>query len=327
MKAQKSYSVIFLLLTLFFFNQAEGSFRFVVYGDSRGPSLGVPYNSAVLDFINTQITNLNPRPAFVLFGGDMVYAGTDAGNVGNHLLEWKLHMDATMDGIPYYTTVGNRDLYEGGYPPVKEVEIKYHDTFDFLPENGPTAPIDYTRLVYSFEYGTGDDRSIFIVLDAWGFNGTIPYDNAYDTEQINWFAAQATSTANHKFVVSHGPVFSPEGWPVDRSAKQIWEFMEQNGFDSFYCGHEHIYARWNIDQSAYLPSFLKITQVLTGGAGASPDNPNTYDATAATPIYFGYNFVVVDIDGNTIKQHAYKVISNGDGTFYTAPLDVIFRVK
>ena len=127
--------------------------------------------------------------------------------------------------------------------------------------------------------------------------------------------------------MSHAPVFSPEGYPVGNSAKKIWEYMEQYAFDAFYCGHEHIYARWNIDQSAYLPTFRQITQVLSGGAGAPPDNPSTYKATSATPIYFGYNFVVVDVDGSTIRQRAYKVLPKGDGTYYTEKLDTIISLK
>lgn len=321
-------SILFFLLLS---TQGHSAFRFVVCGDSRGSSVTDPYNTAVLGFINTQITHLNPRPAFVLFAGDMVYAGSDAGFTHNYLIDWKNFMDSTMDKIPYYPAIGNRDLYKGAWPPSQDLLTYYRTAFSFLPDNGPSSPTDYTKLVYSFEYGSGSERSLFVVLDAYGWgkdeDPNINFDNGYDSEQISWFAAQATSSANHKFVISHAPAFSPEGWPVDRSAKQIWEYMEQYGFDAFYCGHEHIYARWNIDQNAYLPTFQKITQIVTGDAGAFPDNPNTFKASSSTPIYFGYNFVVVDVDGNTIQQRAYKVIKKDDGSYYMEPLDTIISIN
>ena len=171
MKANQFYSKILFLMVLFFSTQSEASFRFVVYGDSRGSALADPYNTAVLGFINSQITQLNPRPDFVLFGGDMVYAGSNVGKTVFYLPVWKTFMDSTMDGIPYYTAVGNRDLYPGVWPEDKDLQISYVTTFSFLPSNGPTSPTDYTKLVYSFEFGSGADRSLFVVLDAYGFIG------------------------------------------------------------------------------------------------------------------------------------------------------------
>ena len=43
--------------------------------------------------------------------------------------------------------------------------------------------------------------------------------------------------------------------------------------------------------------------------------------------YFGHNFVVVDIDGDTITQHAYKVIAKDDGTYYIELLDTVIQKK
>ncbi len=47
--------------------------RFVFLADSRGESLSEPINTPVLNTIIAQLEALSPRPAFVVFGGDMAY--------------------------------------------------------------------------------------------------------------------------------------------------------------------------------------------------------------------------------------------------------------
>lgn len=316
----------FALFALFFALASNiDAYRFAVYGDSRAPTRDPSaFNHTILGFINSEIAQLDPPPEFVIFVGDMVNSTLNVGG-GNNLADWKAFMQSTLGDIPLYVAVGNTDLYgSSGYPPLFSNQAIFQETFNELPDNGPP---NYKKLAYYFEFGQGKERSLFVVLDSFGFyekNGQeVNWDNGYDSEQIAWFYnISASSSAHHKFGFSHGPAFSVEGFPVDPSAKVIWNLMEEFCYDIFYCGHEHVFSRWEIGKKAYPLATRTLTQTIIGSSGATPDPiTNVKVNPKKAHIYSGYTYVVVDVDGKDVKQNAYAVIQNVLGALSSQHLD------
>ena len=294
-----------------------------------------------MSFINSQITALDPRPKFAIFLGDMVRgafpkasppAPYDYPIADNRLNVWKSFMQQGMDGIPVYTTVGNNDLYGGTGWTEYTLQGQYQTIFSDMPDNGPT---NYKKLAYSFEYGSGDERSLFVVLDGFGFanGGAYQWDNGYDTEQIEWFRALASSsTEPHKFLFTNGPVLSPEGWPVGAlypvthdgsSNSEIWYLAKKYNFDMFYCAHEHLYSRWNFQPR----SDQLLIQTIKAGVGAAIDNPTLMKASVQQAhVFWGFNYVVLDIQGSNVIHHAYKLVSSGS-SYVSQNLDKVLLIK
>ena len=119
--------------------------------------------------------------------------------------------------------IGNHELYDYNGNYLASLQGEFQDFFPDMPGNGPSA---YNKLVYSVEFG----NSLFIVLDTFGFrDGNINWDNGMDELQYWWFYATALqSQAKHKFVLTHGPAFDPEGWPVGNLTVRdmLWQTMK-----------------------------------------------------------------------------------------------------
>ncbi len=303
---------------------ASGSdnLRFVVFADSRGNwNQGQEINTAALNFINSQIVNLNPKPDLVFFLGDMATMAYDA--AGKRLLpDWKkLMTDAGFSfaglepgKIPLYVAIGNHELYDSGGNYLALLQGEYQYFFPEMPSNGPA---DYNKLAYSMEFG----NSFFIVLDTFGFmDGNRNWDNGIDELQYWWFYATALkSQAKHKFVLTHGPAFSTEGWPVGNPPlrDKLWQVMKDLQFDMYLCGHEHLYARWRPTGN--------LLQIISGAAGATPDDKNKSPLIISKyPIYafWDYNFTVVDVHGDQVAYQTYAARPQPSPT-YTVKIDPI----
>ncbi|WP_068468803.1 metallophosphoesterase family protein [Candidatus Protochlamydia phocaeensis] len=319
------------VLTIFLTASQAYAFRFVVYADSRAPK-GDPaaFNQAILGYINSQIAELEPRPDFVVFIGDMVNRTLSADGSTNNLAYWKAFMEAGLGGIPIFVAVGNTDLYGNSGWTEFPMQAVYQATFNEMPSNGPP---NYNKLAYFFEYGEGKERSLFAVLDSFGFyesQGTLQnFDNGFDSEQIAWFyQVSSGSEAHHKFAFSHGPAFSIEGFPVNDSVRVIWNLMEEFKYDMFYCGHEHIYSRWAINKKVYPLATRKLTQTIVGSAGATPDPLSRVKVNPEKAhIYSGYTYVVVDVKDRLVSQRSFAVVSNGLGGLTTKKIDCFKLIK
>lgn len=333
-RISQRYYLSFIRITLFLALLLSASqayaFRFVVYADSRAPKNDPSaFNHSILGFINSQVKELDPRPEFVIFIGDMVNRTLSPDGSTNNLAVWKAFMEAGLGNIPVFTAVGNTDLYGDTGFTEYPLQAVYQATFNQLPDNGPP---DYEKLAYFFEYGEGEDHSLFVVLDSFGFFEQncqeVNFDNGYDSEQIAWFYQVSDgSKAPHKFAFSHGPAFSIEGFPVKDSVKVIWNLMEEFNFDIFYCGHEHIYSRWTIGKNAYPLATRRLTQTIVGSAGAVPDPiSNVKVNPEEAHVYSGYTFVVVDVKGKHVTQNTYAVVPGALGELTTQKIDK-FRLR
>lgn len=310
--------IFLLLLGVFVVITCQAyAYRFVVYGDSRGEK-GTPviFNREILGAINAKISQLSPRPKFVFFLGDCVSPGWAPGYVHNNLVDWYRFMRGTLGKIPYYTVVGNNDLYGNTGWTEFPLQAQFQTIFRKLPSNGPPH---YKRLAYTFEYGNGNEKTLFVVLDSFGFykkEGLLNnFDNGVDREQLDWFAKRArTTTARYKFVLSHGPAFSIEGWPVGSSILRVWDLMCQNRFDGLFCAHEHIFSRWNITKNVYPRAHHLMTQTIVGSAGSPLDDISLVKVDFhQAHIYRGYTFVVVDVHEGKMVQKAYALVAGTAG--------------
>lgn len=300
------------------------SLRFVFLADSRGETLANPINTPVLNAIIAQIKALSPKPAFVVFGGDMAYRGYI--EPAYTFQTWKdLFAPLTSAGITLYTAIGNHELYhehsaEGFF--LKNQE-EYQKEFAENPGNGPSG---YERLVYSFSSPGGD--AFFAVLDPYYLtkDNTDPnLGGTIDDTQLKWLTAQIAQTnATHKFLLIHTPYYYVSADPAEPSSvndtfTKLWTLLDDNRFDFYACGHSHLYSRKTIDSSIppnpqtvppTHPWQNNVVQLLNGTCGAGVDR------TEFTPEYKAlwniandadtHYFSVMDISGNLLTVNSYK---------------------
>jgi hypothetical protein len=330
MKLSHTFKCFFLFfLGIFVVNAPYAyAYRFVVYGDSRAAKgESTVFNRPILGAINAKIAALHPKPDFAFFLGDCVYPGWAHNYVHNNLLDWSKFMKRGLGKIPFYTAIGNNDLYGNTGWTEFPLQTQCQSVFDYLPSNGPH---NYKKLVYSLEHGQGNERTLFIVLDSFGFytkdGALVNYDNGVDQEQLDWFAKKAkNSKARYKFVLSHGPAFSIEGWPVDPSILQVWKLMGKNHFNGFYCAHEHIFSRWDITKKVYPQAKRTMIQTIVGSAGSPLDDISLVKVNFhEAHIYRGYTFIVVDIHEHKMVQRSYALILK-DGGYTTRLIDKFVR--
>ena len=335
-------------VTLFPASACAETLRFVFLADSRAHDTGDPLNNPVyteaLKPIINKIGQLNPRPAFVMFGGDMSYRGyiyTDSNKLGYTFQAWKdLFTGLTAKGIGLYTAIGNHELYrhDDHKPPTcaesfcLENQEEYKKVFYENPQNGPKGYTPgYDGLVYSFTSPRGD--AFFAVLDPYyitqdttpnGLGGHI------DDVQLNWLKKQLTKTrATHKFLFIHTPYYYATGQnpeelsATDVSFTKLWTILDNNRFDFYACGHQHLYSRktinrWVLPQPQTTPPRPpwrhNVVQLLNGTSGADPDqgtptvkNPKSWHIHQDANTYY---FSVVDILGRCAKVTSYGYNTN-----------------
>ncbi len=336
-KIERIVSVICLVaaIALVVFLPVSGfceTLRFVFMADSRGESLEDPINTPVLKAIIAQIKALSPKPAFVVFGGDMAYRGYIHG--AYTFQTWKdLFAPLTSAGITLYTAIGNHELYREHDPgSFLDNQKEFQKVFSENPGNGPPH---YERLVYSFTSPGGD--AFFATLDPYyltkdvipsGLGGTI------DPTQLTWLTDQVAQTkATHKFLFIHTPYYYVTGGDpneplssADDSHTKLWTLLDDNRFDFYACGHSHLYSRKTIDSSIPPNPQLNppiewkndVVQLLNGtcGAGVGTDTPTEDPAlwhVFNTPDT--YYFSVVDINGSQVTVNSYRG-NTGDYTVF-----------
>lgn len=307
--------------------EATASFRFVVMADSRcsgssyhlkkflSTSRGQVINKAVLNYINAEIVKLEPKPVFVIFLGDLVLFGGE-----KNLQDWKNTMKTITDaGIKLYVVIGNHDLYGAKDHDELKNQTTFQAVFSEMPDNGPEG---YENLVYSFEYG----NSFFAVLDSFYIDPvtSTKYYGKITDKQLTWLQAQIAQTrAKHKFVFSHLPVYSVvHPAKQDQSLRKLWALLDNCTFQMFFAGHEHLYSRWTIDHGVDKAWKNGVVQIIAGTVGAPIVTESMLKvAKTKAHIHLGYNFVVVDVEGDSIHEHAYGIHKTSRGDFTISNID------
>ncbi len=299
----------FIAAAIFLLSSQAAALRFVVYGDSRGNSEDNIINTEIFSEINKMILTLQPQPEMVIFCGDSVRRGSEA----NFKTWLELTKPLTDRGIKLYMAIGNHELYKatGAYSEESgDVDLDnqkaFQKVFDFLPTNGPDD--DHKHLAYTFTSADGD--SLFAVLATYYVDPQTlkVYYGDLDPTQLTWVKKELDkSTAAHKFVFSHRPIYGWEGGEPNETLRELWQSMDQNRVDIYFCGHNHLYSRKTIDQKVD-PSYLNnVVQVIDGSCGAPVGSPESGKAHLYRQwhVKFTYNFSVVDVKGSQVKVKSY----------------------
>jgi hypothetical protein len=312
--------------------------RFVFLADSRNSYVEVtdplkyPINTAVLIPIIKQIYALTPPPAFVIFGGDGAYRGYTSESGGYTFQPFKDLFANYCPGIPLYTTIGNHELY---YEHAGEFILGNQQQFQqVFTENGVNGPSGYDYLAYSFTSPGGD--AFFAVLDPYYLTADVPSDGLGGTitsAQLTWLKAQVAQTqATHKFLFIHTPYYYVTGGGQDEPSAAdvtftyLWQILDNNSFDFYACGHEHLYARRTIDSTILpypqptpptppIPPWQNnVVQLTCGTCGATVDqstptvpDPASWNIGQAANTYY---FSVVDINGGLVTVNSWSYNSD-----------------
>jgi hypothetical protein len=217
---------------------AEGSFRFLVWGDATD----------VLEFVVTnaaQIRQLDVQPAFNLFAGDLYDTGFS--------LESAQALRSAIDGDSnrYLSGTmlpvrGNHDIIGGsnaltGWQAYFDVakRISGGDPGKGVPGVGGT---NYSCLVDSVSYSFDFQNSHFVGLDIVG-DVTLVTD-----EQLSWLDADLTAAEarglQHAFLWWHGPVYScgNRHGGVDAPDSLIAVLNQHPIVSAVFGGHAHVFA-------------------------------------------------------------------------------------
>ncbi len=338
-KSQKIFPVLGLAAALvaLTFLPAPGyseNLRFVFLADSpigsppTNPTPADLINTAVLNPLINQILTLSPRPSFVIHGGDQASYGGIYGSGGTTytFATFKSVMARLTDaGIKLYTVLGNRELYSPKTATDATFYLANQQQFQtaFTDNNPGNGPFGYEHLVYSFESPGGD--AFFAFLDPYFLTADAAPDvtGSFDDTQLNWLATQVAQTkAIHKFLFTHAPYYyvvdpsSEGGSPPGITYTNLWNILDSNHFDAYFCAHIHLFSRKTIDSS--IPPDPQLTppvqwhnnvvQVINGGAGAPivssgiTVDPNLWHVANAADTYY---FTVVDISGSQVKVTTY----------------------
>ncbi|MBM4274976.1 MAG: hypothetical protein FJ134_11035 [Deltaproteobacteria bacterium] len=309
MRAKRKNSRFLLLCGLiaaaiFLLSSQAEALRFVMYADSRSNNLENPIDEQVLNLINQKILKLRPQPEFVIFAGDMALRG------GTENFErWKSLMKTVTDqGIQLYIAIGNHEFYQEDSSGLHLVnQQQFQEVFNFLPANGPND--HYRHLAYTFTSADGD--SFFAVLATYYVDPVThkEYDGVLTPAQLTWVENElANSTATHKFVIAHRPVFSVQSQTPEPTLRELWQIMDDNRVDIYFCGHEHLYSRKTIGPDVD-PSYLNnVVQVLAGSCGAPLVSRESVKVNMRQwNVRLTYNFSVVDVIDCRVKVRTYAL--------------------
>lgn len=199
-------------------------FRFIVMGDSRS-------NYEVWSNIIAHISELRPKPLFIVNSGDLVprgYAGQFAGYFVPPLLQ---------TNIPFFVAIGNHDcgVRDSAYE------------FRYLFGN--------SSLNYYFDYG----KFRFIMLD----NASRLNENG---ESLPWFEKVLSGTPKDASIIvfAHQPPPIVErwvwhAWDQTKCAEKFVELIKKYHVKHVFLGHIHCYSTATVDGIPY---------TVSGGGGA-----------------------------------------------------------
>jgi len=310
--------ILFLAATVFLGTILAGAacadFRFVFLADSRGDSMSAPINDQELQSLVNDILLLHPAPDFLVFGGDLCYRGEPA---------WWSDWDNILNPLaptPLYVIKGNHELYTDikGHPTAllaNQVKFQTHcqNNYHNPGDTYPPGHDDYKYLAFSFQFGAGEDKSLFIALDSffmWNKDGKdkILYGGLTDT-QLAWvedlLKNAAAQGCKHKFIMTHMPVYTLGSGKngANSSMFALAKLMDRYQVDIFFAGHQHLYDRLFIDKKVNSVFKNTVLHLISGTAGAQPDKKINSRLKRKT-ILNKYEYVVVDVKGNELEFKA-----------------------
>lgn len=263
------------------------SFSFGVQGDSHPERAGKMFSSDLYTLNLQNVAKANPSFYFLLGDDFSIEREIESGNVTQSAIDkvyllQKQYLDKLT--MPIYLVNGNHEqearyLLDGSNnnPAIlaRNAREKYFDS--------PGAQTGY----YSFNYGD----ALFVVIDFYWHSDTAVdntagvdksadkknrnmWDITLDDEQYKWFKETLeNSQAKYKFVFAHHVLGTGRGGVEEAklyewggyNSKGLWEFdkmrpgwelpihqlMAKNGVTIFFQGHDHLFAKQELDGVVY----------------------------------------------------------------------------
>jgi acid phosphatase type 7 len=277
--------------------QVSTPFHFVTYGDSRfhDPKDTQAANPPVRQALVQAIAQANP--AFISFGGDIVYNGYDEN-------DWKVWDSETAiwrtNKIPVYPALGNHDLHGDE----KVALANYFQRFPDLKNNR--------------YYSVRAANTLMLVLDS-ALDETSGPQGQWLTQKLDHIPGDV----DFVFLVLHHPPYTSSsdakkfgGGHSSRSPEhelaKMLEERQQNlrARIVVFSGHVHNYERHEHGG---------VTYFVTGGAGAhaypierAPDDPFQSKEV-------NYHYLLVDVDHGNLKVTMHRLDLTSGTAVWTEP--------
>jgi len=277
--------------------QVSAPLRFVAYGDSRfhDPRDTEPANPAVRQALVQAIAEV--KPAFVSFGGDIVYNGYDAN-------DWKVWDSETSiwreKKIPVYPALGNHDLHG-------DENVALANYFQRFPE-----------LKNSRYYSVRAANILMLVLDS-SLDETSGPQGKWLTQALDTLPGDV----DFVFIVLHHPPYTSSsdakkfgGGHSSRSTEQALaqalETRQQNlrARIVVFSGHVHNYERHEHGG---------VTYFVSGGAGA---HAYPIERAATDPFQskdINYHYLLVEVDHGHLKATMNRLDLSTGKAIWTQP--------
>ena len=277
--------------------QVDTPFRFVAYGDSRfhDPKDTEAANPAVRQALVQAVADTNP--AFISFGGDIVYNGYDTN-------DWKVWDSETSiwreKKIPVYPALGNHDLHGNE-------NVALANYFQRFPD-----------LKNSRYYSLRAANTVMLVLDS-SLDETTGPQGKWLTQQLDAVPADI----DFVFIVLHHPPYTSSsdekkfgGGHSSRTTEQMLakmlETRQQNTAARFivFSGHVHNYERHEHGG---------VTYFVLGGAGA---HAYPIERAATDPFQskeINYHYLLVEVDRHHLKLTMNRLDLTSGKAVWTQP--------
>ena len=276
--------------------QVSAPFHFVAYGDARfhDPRDTGAANPEVRQALVQAIAQSNP--AFICFGGDLVYNGYDKD-------DWKVWDNETAvwraNKIPVYPAIGNHDVHGNE-------KIALANYFERFPE-----------LKNNRYYSVRAANALLLVLDSEGDENSGP-QGQWLTQQLDHIPGEV----DFVFIVLHHPPYTSSsamnlsGGHSARSEEQkLAKMLEkrqeiQRARTIVFSSHVHNYERHEHGG---------VTYFVTGGAGA-----DAYPVSRAKDDLFqskeiNYHYLQVEVDRGSVKITMRRLDLTSGNAVWTEP--------
>jgi Icc-related predicted phosphoesterase len=281
--------------------QVTVPFHFVTYGDSRfhDPKDTEAANPPVRQALVQAIAQASP--AFIAFGGDIVYNGFD----GN---DWKVWDSETAvwreKNIPVYPALGNHDLHG-------DEKVALANYFQRFPD-----------LKNSRYYSVRAANTLMLALDS-SLDETSGPQGQWLTQKLN----DLPGDVDFVFIVLHHPPYTSSSDDKKLGGGHSARSSEHEMAKMLEARQQHLRARIVVF-SGHVHNYERhehggVTYFVTGGAGAhaypierAPDDPFQSKEV-------NYHYLLVDVDRGKLKVTMHRLQLTGGTAVWTEPDSVV----